>query len=128
MSRSTDTTTLTYGSSSDWASRVPVEASSGSMGGSTSVEFMCPADIGEDLVVHCPSCEYAANIEKAASRLAEAADEPARTFPNGSTPRAYARSRTWPYGTTRPATGRSRHWSTSWTTRSLCSCCAVITR
>jgi prolyl-tRNA synthetase len=59
----------------------PVEASSGSMGGSTSVEFMCPADIGEDLVVHCPSCEYAANIEKAASRLAEAADEPGPDAP-----------------------------------------------
>jgi prolyl-tRNA synthetase len=54
----------------------PVEASSGSMGGSTSMEFMCPADIGEDLVVHCPSCGYAANIEKATSRLAESADEP----------------------------------------------------
>ncbi|GAA2722250.1 proline--tRNA ligase [Actinocorallia aurantiaca] len=55
---------------------IPVEASSGSMGGSASTEFMCPADVGEDLVVHCPSCGYAANIEKATSQLAEVADGP----------------------------------------------------
>ena len=60
---------------------IPVEASSGSMGGSTSTEFMCPAEVGEDLVVHCPSCGYAANIEKATSRLAEAADEPGPAVP-----------------------------------------------
>ncbi len=53
---------------------IPVEASSGSMGGSASTEFMCPAEVGEDFVVHCPSCGYAANIEKATSRLASAAD------------------------------------------------------
>jgi prolyl-tRNA synthetase len=46
---------------------IAVEASSGTMGGSTSVEFMCPSDAGEDLVVRCPSCGYAANIEKATS-------------------------------------------------------------
>jgi len=54
---------------------IPVEASSGSMGGSTSTEFMCPAEVGEDFVVHCPSCGYAANIEKATSALAASADE-----------------------------------------------------
>ena len=32
---------------------IPVEASSGNMGGSDSVEFMCPADAGEDLVARC---------------------------------------------------------------------------
>jgi prolyl-tRNA synthetase len=48
---------------------IPVEASSGSMGGAASVEFMCPSDAGEDLIVRCPSCEYAANVEKATSRL-----------------------------------------------------------
>jgi prolyl-tRNA synthetase len=46
---------------------IAVEASSGTMGGSTSVELMCPSDAGEDLVVRCPSCGYAANIEKATS-------------------------------------------------------------
>jgi prolyl-tRNA synthetase len=49
---------------------IPVEASSGAMGGSDSTEFMCPSPTGEDLIVHCPECEYAANIEKATSRLA----------------------------------------------------------
>ncbi|MBI1758656.1 MAG: proline--tRNA ligase [Actinobacteria bacterium] len=53
---------------------IPVEASSGSMGGSASVEFMCPAPAGEDDVVHCPACGWAANAEKATSRLAEVTD------------------------------------------------------
>jgi prolyl-tRNA synthetase len=44
---------------------IPVQASSGSMGGSASVEFMCPSEAGEDLVVRCPACGYAANVEKA---------------------------------------------------------------
>ncbi len=48
---------------------IPVEASSGSMGGSDSTEFVCPSDSGEDLIVHCPECGYGANIEKATSRL-----------------------------------------------------------
>ncbi|WP_380282909.1 proline--tRNA ligase [Kitasatospora purpeofusca] len=51
-----------------------VEASSGSMGGSASTEFMCPSEVGEDFVVHCPACGYAANVEKAASALAPSAD------------------------------------------------------
>jgi prolyl-tRNA synthetase len=49
---------------------IPVEASSGAMGGSDSTEFMCPSPTGEDLIVHCPECDYAANIEKATSQLA----------------------------------------------------------
>src|SRR5487761_804708 len=53
---------------------IPVEASSGAMGGSDSTEFMCPADTGEDFIIHCPNCGYAANIEKAASRLTEIED------------------------------------------------------
>ncbi|GAA2266719.1 proline--tRNA ligase [Kitasatospora cystarginea] len=53
---------------------IPVEASSGSMGGSTSTEFMCPADVGEDLVAYCPACGYAANIEKATSHLERVSD------------------------------------------------------
>jgi prolyl-tRNA synthetase len=53
---------------------IPVQASSGSMGGSDSIEFVCPAPSGEDLIIHCPSCGYAANIEKATSRLVEVTD------------------------------------------------------
>jgi prolyl-tRNA synthetase len=46
---------------------IPVEAHSGSMGGSQSMEFMAASDAGEDLVVSCPSCHYGANLEKAVS-------------------------------------------------------------
>jgi prolyl-tRNA synthetase len=53
---------------------IPVQASSGAMGGSTSVEFMCPSPAGEDLVVRCKACGYAANMEKAASALAAIED------------------------------------------------------
>jgi prolyl-tRNA synthetase len=48
---------------------VVVEAHSGSMGGSQSNEFMVYTDAGEDLIVSCEKCRYAANIEKATSRL-----------------------------------------------------------
>ena len=44
---------------------VAVEASSGAMGGSASTEFMVLTQAGEDLVVLCKSCGYAANVEKA---------------------------------------------------------------
>jgi len=52
-----------------------VEASSGAMGGTESNEFMARTPAGEDLIVSCPSCGYAANLEKATSRLAEVTDE-----------------------------------------------------
>src|SRR5450755_4665763 len=58
-----------------------VEASNGTMGGSDSVEFMCPTPAGEDLVARCPSCDYAANLEKATSALAAIADEPGPDAP-----------------------------------------------
>jgi prolyl-tRNA synthetase len=45
-----------------------VEASSGAMGGSQSIEFMLLTDSGEDLVVTCSECNYAANLEKAVAR------------------------------------------------------------
>jgi len=47
-----------------------VEASSGSMGGSESVEFTVASDAGEDWVASCAACGYAANVEKARSQLA----------------------------------------------------------
>ncbi len=43
----------------------PVEADSGSIGGSFSHEFMVLADTGEDTLVICTGCDYAANVEKA---------------------------------------------------------------
>ena len=48
---------------------IQAEASNGTMGGSDSIEFVCPAQAGEDTVIYCPNCGYAANIEKATSRL-----------------------------------------------------------
>lgn len=49
---------------------VAVEAHSGAMGGSQSQEFMVYTEAGEDLIASCPACRYAANMEKATSRLA----------------------------------------------------------
>jgi prolyl-tRNA synthetase len=60
---------------------VAVEASSGNMGGSDSIEFMCPTPAGEDLVAVCPNCGYAANLEKATSGLEDVADEPGPDAP-----------------------------------------------
>ena len=42
-----------------------VEADSGAIGGKTSHEFMVLAQNGEDEIVYCSNCEYAANLEKA---------------------------------------------------------------
>ncbi|MBI4212313.1 MAG: proline--tRNA ligase [Deltaproteobacteria bacterium] len=43
----------------------PVEAMTGAIGGSRSHEFQVLADSGEDAIVACDQCEYAANVEKA---------------------------------------------------------------
>jgi prolyl-tRNA synthetase len=53
---------------------VVVEAHSGAMGGSQSHEFMVATEAGEDLVASCAQCGYAANLEKATSKL-EAVEE-----------------------------------------------------
>ncbi len=52
-----------------------VEADSGAMGGSQSHEFVVLSDAGEDLVAECGQCGYAANLEKATSRLPAVADQ-----------------------------------------------------
>jgi prolyl-tRNA synthetase len=44
---------------------LPVEAESGPIGGDASHEFMVPASNGEDRIVRCPKCNYAANLERA---------------------------------------------------------------
>jgi len=51
-----------------------VEADTGSIGGTFSHEFMVLADSGEDAIVSCSACEYAANMEKAESRRAAAVE------------------------------------------------------
>jgi prolyl-tRNA synthetase len=54
---------------------VIVEASSGSMGGSASNEFMVKTEAGEDMIATCEACGYAANVEKATSRVPAVHDE-----------------------------------------------------
>jgi prolyl-tRNA synthetase len=51
----------------------PVEADTGVIGGSFSHEFMVPADTGENEVVFCEGCGYAANVEKATSGIPKTA-------------------------------------------------------
>jgi prolyl-tRNA synthetase len=46
-----------------------IQAHSGAMGGSQSEEFMVYTPAGEDQVVSCANCKYAANLEKATSKL-----------------------------------------------------------
>jgi len=48
-----------------------VEADSGAIGGSGSQEFMVLGDNGEDTILYCDKCDYAANQERAQSRLQE---------------------------------------------------------
>ena len=52
---------------------MPVEADTGVMGGKFSHEFMVPAETGENEVVYCEACNYAANIEKAISGIPKTA-------------------------------------------------------
>ena len=49
-----------------------VEADSGAIGGANSAEFMVKSEVGEDDVVFCSACDYAANIEKAEATPEEA--------------------------------------------------------
>ncbi|MCH2169390.1 proline--tRNA ligase [Myxococcota bacterium] len=58
-----------------------VEASSGSMGGNESVEFMVPSPAGEDWIASCSSCGHAGNLEKITSRLAPMEDGPGLEAP-----------------------------------------------
>ena len=51
---------------------ISVEADTGVMGGSFSHEFMVPAEVGDDDVVYCEECGYAANRQKAVSGLVPA--------------------------------------------------------
>ncbi|MCB9870696.1 MAG: proline--tRNA ligase [Planctomycetes bacterium] len=46
-----------------------VDADAGAIGGAGSQEFMVVADTGEDAILYCDACKYAANVEKADARL-----------------------------------------------------------
>ena len=59
---------LTIFSRCDIAARA-VQADSGSIGGSVSHEFSIPAATGEDTVILCPACDFAANAETQTATL-----------------------------------------------------------
>ncbi|MGD9894002.1 MAG: proline--tRNA ligase [Dehalococcoidia bacterium] len=65
---------------------IPVQADSGAIGGKDSQEFLFLTDIGEDDVLLCPICGYAANAEKADFRKPPLADEAPRPLEKVSTP------------------------------------------
>jgi len=46
---------------------IMIEADSGAIGGKDSSEFMAVTDCGEDVIIYCEKCGYAANVEKAKS-------------------------------------------------------------
>jgi prolyl-tRNA synthetase len=63
-----------------------VEADTGSIGGSSSHEFMVLADSGEDAILSCSGCDYAANVEKAESRPVAAVEGEQKCIEKVSTP------------------------------------------
>jgi len=65
---------------------VMVEADSGAIGGKESHEFMVLTPSGEDTVIHCPKCNYAANAEKARGGKGEPVDEPLLPVEEVATP------------------------------------------
>ncbi|MBP7583269.1 MAG: proline--tRNA ligase [Spirochaetes bacterium] len=56
---------------------IPVEADTGTMGGSQSEEFMVPSEIGEELLLLCDACGYRANQEKAGFKRPDAPEKEA---------------------------------------------------
>ena len=60
---------------------IPVEASSGAMGGTDSVEFMVESGAGEDDVATCSGCGYAANVERASATLEPVEDRSGSVTP-----------------------------------------------
>jgi prolyl-tRNA synthetase len=63
-----------------------VEADGGAIGGSGTHEFMVIADSGEAAIVYCPSCDYAANVEKAELKPIAMPEEPLKTLMIVDTP------------------------------------------
>ena len=68
----------------------PVEADSGAIGGDVTHEFMVLAESGEDLVLFCEACEYAANAERAEGVRVpvEAGETPLKPLETVATPDA----------------------------------------
>ncbi|MGL4402111.1 MAG: proline--tRNA ligase, partial [Fusobacteriaceae bacterium] len=64
----------------------PVEADSGAIGGTGSQEFHVLAESGEDAIIYCDSCDYAANIETANSKVKHLEKEEAKELKLQATP------------------------------------------
>ncbi|MHB1318992.1 MAG: proline--tRNA ligase, partial [Anaerolineae bacterium] len=64
----------------------PVEAASGMMGGYVSHEFMCPSPYGEDQLLTCAACGYAANMEGARITVLPRPPEEGRPVEEVATP------------------------------------------
>ena len=65
---------------------VQAEADSGAIGGKDSHEFLVPVDSGEDVIVMCPDCGYAANAERAESVKPPQEEEPLLALEEVHTP------------------------------------------
>ncbi|MHB8573699.1 MAG: proline--tRNA ligase [Dehalococcoidia bacterium] len=65
---------------------LPVLADSGAIGGKESQEFLFLTEVGEDLALICPNCNYAANGEKASFRKREVPGEASLPMGEVSTP------------------------------------------
>jgi prolyl-tRNA synthetase len=79
---------------------IPVQADSGAMGGTGSEEFMVESEIGDNTLILCKTCDYAANVEKAACKGdwvvqdAPVQDAPAKgAFVEGEVPLELAKAR-----------------------------------
>ena len=55
-----------------------VDAATGAIGGDQSHEFQVLADSGEDMILSCSKCDYAANEEKARTKIGETKVDPAQ--------------------------------------------------
>jgi prolyl-tRNA synthetase len=65
---------------------IPVLADSGAIGGRDSEEFIFVTDVGEDTILLCPRCGYAANAEKADHKKAELPAEDPQPLEEVATP------------------------------------------
>ncbi len=65
---------------------IEVEADAGAIGGSGSSEFMAVTDVGEDVLLHCSTCNYGGNQEKTAAFFPPYPDEPLKDLQEISTP------------------------------------------
>jgi prolyl-tRNA synthetase len=63
-----------------------VEADTGNIGGSLSHEFQVLTETGEDALVACDNCDYAANVEEAVARAPKAEPKPTATQTRVATP------------------------------------------